>query len=153
MKFIAHRGNTAGPDESRENKPDYIDNAISLGFDVEVDVWLVEDYLCLGHDGPETLIDRTFLETRKDKLWCHAKNLEALEWLVQNHFHCFFHDKDAYVITSHQIIWAYPGETITNNTICVMPERVKNYSDQDLRMSLGICSDFVEMYKNNLFDV
>ena len=52
MVLISHRGNTNGKFESYENEPMYIDKAISDGFDVEIDVWMVEGQLFLGHDIP-----------------------------------------------------------------------------------------------------
>ena len=36
MKLIAHRGNTNGIVLEYENKPDYVENAINMGFDVEL---------------------------------------------------------------------------------------------------------------------
>ena len=38
MKIIAHRGLLVGPDPKAENQLDTIDEALSYGFDVEVDV-------------------------------------------------------------------------------------------------------------------
>ena len=38
MKFISHRGNLDGPMKEFENHPDYINDAIKKGFDVEIDV-------------------------------------------------------------------------------------------------------------------
>ena len=43
MKFIAHRGNVFGPNVELENSPNYIDKAISTGYDVEVDLWVKDD--------------------------------------------------------------------------------------------------------------
>lgn len=40
MKFIAHRGNVFGPNIELENSPNYIYEAISMGYDVEVDLWV-----------------------------------------------------------------------------------------------------------------
>ena len=45
MKLIAHRGNTHGPDEGKENNPDYIDKSLSEAYDAEIDV----RYDHLGH--------------------------------------------------------------------------------------------------------
>lgn len=136
--LIAHRGNTNGPDPSRENSPEYIDLAIHNGFDVEIDVWGVDGRLWLGHDGPQYQIDVQFLKDRSSKLWCHAKNLEALKFLVKNGFHVFSHENDDYILTSKGYIWAYPGKPVDEDVICVMPER-GGYATR----CLGICSDFV----------
>ena len=37
MIRIAHRGNFAGINRDRENSPDYIEEAIAAGYNVEVD--------------------------------------------------------------------------------------------------------------------
>ena len=77
--LIAHRGNTNGP-SPHENHPDYIEQAMAAGFDVETDVWYVEGGWFLGHDSAEYEIEENFLEN--PKLWCHAKNLSALERML-----------------------------------------------------------------------
>ena len=70
--FISHRGNLQGPDKNQENSPDYVQTALEKGYDVEIDVWFVNDVFYLGHDKPQYQIDESFL--KNDKLWCHAKN-------------------------------------------------------------------------------
>jgi hypothetical protein len=154
MKFIAHRGNTTGKRTEFENKPFYIDEALHQGFDVEIDIWIKDNRIYLGHDGPEVLIDIDFLNKRKKHLWCHAKNLAALQFLLKNDFHCFFHDIDAYTITSKGIIWTYPGNYINENTICVMPERYMTKTEindmKNLSVCFGICSDVISIYKNEI---
>ena len=39
MILISHRGNINGKKPDLENKPEYIQNAIKLGYNVEIDVW------------------------------------------------------------------------------------------------------------------
>ena len=58
MKLIAHRGNTEGPNPLEENKPEYIEQAIENGFDVEIDIWYITQtkQFFLGHNKPEYLI-------------------------------------------------------------------------------------------------
>lgn len=133
MKLIAHRGNTNGRIPERENKPDYIDEALSYGFDVEIDVWVENSKIFLGHDYPETEINIQFLIKRQDKLWCHAKNLHALELLLDHKLHTFFHDSDEYTITSKGFIWAHPNSKFSSRTICVM--------GVPTRECFGLCSD------------
>ncbi len=55
MKLIAHRGNTQGPNPERENSPEYIEEALNAGYDVEVDVWYdcATEKFWLGHDEPQ----------------------------------------------------------------------------------------------------
>ena len=42
MKFISHRGNLTGKGE-RENWPDQIKLCVDQGYDVEIDVWAIDD--------------------------------------------------------------------------------------------------------------
>ena len=53
MKLIAHRGNIFGPNLDRENNPDYILEALDYGCDVEIDLWVKDNDLFLGHSSPE----------------------------------------------------------------------------------------------------
>lgn len=147
--IIAHRGNVDGPNPERENMPAYIDEALKQGFDVEVDVWVVNEKIYLGHDRPTTPVSLQFLHDRSDKLWCHAKNLEALSLLLHNHLHVFFHNTDAYVLTSKGIIWAYPGQSVNGHTICVLPEKGTNKTEEIIN-ALGICTDFASLYRKSL---
>lgn len=150
MHFIAHRGNTHGPNKERENTPKYIDQALSQGFQVEVDIWMQDGQLYLGHDAPETPIAPHFLFMRNVSLWCHAKNLAAFEFLLVNGLHCFYHDKDAYTLTSRAVIWAYPGQECGSSAVCVMPERCDQTHAQDLWGCAGICSDYIAKYKTHI---
>lgn len=136
MILISHRGNICGRSIDRENTPDYIDEAIDKGFDVEIDIWVNGSDIYLGHDGPETKICINFLRARESRLWCHAKSLESLEFLLTHGFHTFFHDRDEYTLTSKGYIWAHPKSKFSNMTICVMGTPTPN--------CLGWCSDYVE---------
>ena len=49
MFFISHRGNVNGKNQEYENNPEYILEAIGLGFDVEVDIWLYKTKLYFSH--------------------------------------------------------------------------------------------------------
>lgn len=153
VKLIAHRGNVDGPCPGTENHPDYVLQALSRGYDVEIDVWRdpANGTLFLGHDEPQYPIETSFLDLHRDRLWCHAKNVHALSFLVQGGFHVFYHDVDHYVLTSRGVIWAYPGQPVGPGIVCVMPERVQGgYADDELRKALGICTDHVALYADRL---
>ena len=79
MILISHRGNINGKIPSKENTLEYIQSAIDLNFNVEVDVWVIDGDIYLGHDGPQKdqKIEIDFL--RQKEIWCHAKNIDALE--------------------------------------------------------------------------
>lgn len=145
--WIAHRGNVFGPDPERENEPSYIEAALEQGYHVEVDVWFKDGKWLLGHDEGTYEVELDFL--RDDRIWCHAKNLEALSTLIEHQVHVFSHDCDRVVLTSRGYLWTYPGTTISTHTICVMPERAPRgtYTLPDIWSCRGLCSDYVGIYK------
>ena len=108
MYLISHRGNINSINKDRENSPDYINEALENGFDVEVDVRFENGKFFLGHDFNQFEIDKKFL--LNSKIWCHAKTNEALIALDQIKAHYFWHQEDDYTITSKGYIWTYPGK-------------------------------------------
>lgn len=144
MILISHRGNLNGPNRDQENHPDYIKSALSAGFNVELDLWKIENKLYLGHDGPQFLIKESFIcDTR---FWVHAKNIDAAFHLTHlKMIHWFFHDQDDCVLTSSGFLWTFPGKKLTNKSIAVMPERVSE--PYDLSNCYGICTDYPYNYK------
>ena len=79
MKIISHRANIFGPNPLLENHPDQIDKCIKLGYDVEVDVRLINDSFYLGHDSPDHCVSLEWINERKSNLWIHCKNLNSLD--------------------------------------------------------------------------
>jgi len=144
MILISHRGNTKGRFESYENEPNYIDNAISEGFDVEIDVWYRDGVLWLGHDNPEYGVNFGWFKERINKLWLHCKNIEAVEFFSSHEYeyNYFWHQEDTITLTSKKYIWAYPGKQPIKNSIAVMPEL---YNDS-IENCIGICSDYITKY-------
>jgi hypothetical protein len=145
MILISHRGNLNGPNPERENSPEYIDEAIKAGYDVEIDIWLNDGILYLGHDSIQYQTSHQWLKNRKDKLWIHCKNIEAIETLsfFGHDYHYFWHQEDTLTLTSKNIIWVYPGKQSIQNSIAVMPEI---YND-NLDHCMGVCSDYIQNYK------
>ena len=141
MKLIAHRGNISGPSEY-ENHPNYIEETLELGYDCEVDVWYRNGEYWLGHDEPVYDIGKSFL--RNNKLWCHAKNLEALDMMLKDDIHCFWHQKDDVTLTSKNYICTYPKKRLLKGAACVMPEL--GY-EGNIKECFAICSDYIKDYK------
>lgn len=148
MKLIAHRGLTAGPNKNLENQPDTIKTSLGEGFDVEIDLWVVNGRLYLGHDEPMYNITEEFITT--PGMWVHAKSLGTLHWLVNSKLdiNYFWHENDSYTLTSKGYIWAYPGKSLTTSCVMVMPE----WEDQTLNNArtadcYAICSDYVKKLK------
>ena len=112
MILISHRGNLNGPDPKNENSHEYIDIAIENGFDVEVDVYFYKNNFYLGHDEPTYLSSLEYLENKK--IWCHAKNMEAMEAFYKTKCHYFWHETDSLTLTSKGYYWTYPGKKLFN---------------------------------------
>jgi hypothetical protein len=145
MVYIAHRGNTNGKFESYENEPMYIDKAISEGFDVEVDVWMVEGILFLGHDEPQYGVIQHWFNERYNRLWIHCKNVEAMEWFnMIGGFKYFWHTTDNYTLISNGMVLVKPGEKLIENSICCMPEM--GYIG-DITKCYAIMTDDIGKYK------
>ena len=144
MKLIAHRGNIDGPSEL-ENHPIHVKETILKGLDCEVDVWLKDGEYFLGHNEPIYDVSRAFLKHRR--LWCHAKNLEALSEMLQDGIHCFWHEDDDATLTSQGYIWTYPDKPLQKDSICVLPELGIN---GNLKKCFGICTDFPLKYEKDL---
>lgn len=144
MILISHRGNINGRITEYENKPEYIEDTIRLGFDVEIDVWVVGGTLLLGHDEPQYPIDIHWLENLSNKLWIHCKNIEAMEWFnMIGGFNYFWHEEDTMTFTSNGYMWVYPGKQPVKNSIAVMPE----ICSDDISECKGVCSDYIKKYK------
>ncbi len=139
--MIAHRGNVDGPQPELENSPLYINKALAAGYNVEIDVWLVESRWMLGHDEPQYEVDEAFVV--REGLWCHAKNIAALEELTSLGAHVFWHQEDDVTLTSRGFLWTYPGKDLTSKSICVMPEKAKYKTIE----CAGICTDYIKRYE------
>ncbi len=136
MILIAHRGNLNGK-TNIENQPEYIQEALVQDFDVEIDVWYIEDEFWLGHDIPQYKIEENFLEN--PRLWCHAKSIDTLYKMTSNSLiHCFWHQEDDVTLTSRGYLWTYPGKQLTKKSICVLPE--KRFEAE----MAGVCSDYIK---------
>ena len=153
MKIISHRGNISGQVKDLENTKDYIEAAISNGFDVEVDLWLIDNIFYFGHDEPQFKVSFSWLVSKEKKIWIHCKNIEAIHFLTitKNNLNYFFHQNDDLVLTSNKKLWVYPEKEYSNNSIIVCSDI--NFFDKLLnKMPYGVCTDYPillrEKFKN-----
>lgn len=160
MRLISHRGNINGPDPDKENNPKHIEWLLNYrdpngGFkkfiyDIEVDIWKIDDKIYLGHDEPKYEINKRFIQSHQKYLWFHIKSVQTYYWMRKT-FGCrcvkyFWHQNDDFSLTSNGYLWTYPGKELTDISICVLPEQ-SNYTNEELKSCHGICSDFIEKYK------
>lgn len=159
MKLIAHRGNITGPNPLEENKPEYIENAISQGYDVEIDIRyeIKTETFFLGHDDPQYVVDWLWLSKYRENLWIHCKNIDALYEFSSgtNGYNYFWHERDRHTLTSQGYIWSSPGQSYNSRSIIVMPEMSDGlkFRKSDIMVDMkvyncfAICSDYVGKIK------
>ena len=147
MIIISHRGNLYGKDVDRENTQEAIEEALAQGFDVEVDLWVVDGFLYLGHDKPQYAITISWLNNKSQHLWIHAKNIEAAEFLSDHAknplLHWFWHEEDAMTITNKGFIWSYPKIYVKD---CIVVEL--NRVDLPSKVK-GVCTDVPLLYRKS----
>ena len=151
MIYIAHRGLINGPNFELENNPEWIAQVLKMGYSAEIDLRVYNGKMYLGHDEPQYEVDFDFLRNNKDKLWIHAKDHVALEWMVRTGslLNYFWHDSDDYTLTSYGYIWTYPGKPLNPFSICVQPERARGFKPELFNEKcVGVCSKFVGSMQN-----
>ena len=147
MKIIAHRGLLNGPESSLENSIESISRCLDLGFDVEVDIRLINNKLYLGHDDPIELLNLGDIDS--SKVWFHAKDIQVAHFLLSRKIeHVFYHEDDPVVLTSSGYIWSNLNSELTESSICVLPEQ-SGQKFEDLNC-FGVCTDFPILYKKRL---
>lgn len=146
MKYISHRGNLNGPNTARQNSPDYIDEAVAAGYEVEVDLRMVGVQFWLGHDYPQHLVNESWLAERRRKLLLHLKDVHVLNWFLKNphaDWHYFCHSRDPFTLTSQGHVWLHDlSLPATLNTIVPLISKplVQFYANRDV---YAVCSDYV----------
>ena len=143
-KCLSHRGNIKGPIPDKENRPSYIDCAIQLGYDVEVDIRFINNEYWLGHDEPQYKVEELWMNLRKDNIWYHCKDLNsAIELSKSKKFKFFCHTQDDYVITSTGHLWVHDLSGNINDN-CIIPlldlNSIKKYKHLK---PFAICTDYI----------
>ena len=144
MKFIAHRGNTVGPQPSFENKIHYIREARDQGYQVEIDLQLVSGVLYLGHDDPQERFPLAWAES--DDFFCHAKTPEAFGALLKLGANTFYHENDPVTLTSRQLIWCFPGvHPVDPHAIWLSLQDIPLPDTALMSNIYGICGDYASV--------
>jgi len=147
MKLISHRGNICGRFLDKENRPSYIDCALQLGYDVEVDVRYVNGAFWLGHDTPDYKISESWISLRNSKLWLHCKDIFSAIKLKNMNVNYFCHTSDPYVPVSSGHFWVH-DLTLPIDHNCIIPLLNKtDVTSYTGNQPYGICTDFINFAK------
>lgn len=145
MIKIAHRGNTHGAKPELENRPEYLLDAITNGFQVEVDVWWHENSIYFGHDFPQYYVSPEQFVAIKNDAWFHCKTFDTLYHFLINHdeeLNFFWHQTDQFALTNNNAMWTYPGNPVSDLSILVDLDLT---SGAPYDILYGICSDNVAL--------
>ena len=145
MRLISHRGNLSGPNPENENTLLHIQRAIDRGYDVEIDVRLLDGQLYLGHDSPDYPVELSWLLERKDHLWIHAKNFKAMDFLLPHDFRVFYHSVEKHVVIGNtKTAWSCDLMEATEKSVVPMIglDDVEKYKGLAAGF-YGVCSDYI----------
>lgn len=149
MIIISHRGHLDGPNPETENKPEQISYCIEKGYDVEIDLWYVNNEYFLGHDHPIYKVDLVdFIYKNSMKLWIHCKNIEAFGMLADcgMSLNFFWHQEDLFTLTAWDYIWSYPNSKppYFRNQILLDFSKDVNFDYYKSLKIKGVCVDYVK---------
>lgn len=150
MKLISHRGNIQGPLPHLENSMPYIQGAIDLGHDVEIDVRLIKNKLFLGHDKADYEVSLKWLVDRKNNLWVHTKNFAALDYLISHDLRIFYHQKEDHTIINNcNLIWSHNLSEASEKSIIplISLDDIDQFDFLKLENIFDICSDYIDCLK------
>lgn len=145
MKLISHRGNLKGSIPEKENRPSYIDCALQLGYEVEIDIRYVNGEFWLGHDTPDFKVSTNWIEKRKDNLWFHCKDISSAHKLKELDLNLkyFCHNYDPFIIVSTGHLWVHDLNLNLNNN-CIIPLLTKkDMLNNKINNVYAICSDYI----------
>jgi hypothetical protein len=146
MILISHRGNINGPSKD-ENNPIRIEDVILQGYDVEIDLRILNSEFYLGHDTEDYKVSEKWILKHKDKFWIHCKTIDTIQQIHNSKrlgdTNYFFHYNDKCTLTSKGFLWVFPGFQPIQNSIAVLPE----LKDDNISKSIGVCSDFIKRYE------
>lgn len=143
MIKISHRGNINGSNPEKENSVEYIYQALTSGFNVEVDVRMKNGNLYFGHDEPQYKIPDYFLEMFGERLWLHCKDFDSLYYLSTNSkkYNFFWHQNDDYTLTSKGYVWTCKTQDYFDRLVVVaLDETSLKTVNQKV---YGVCSDYI----------
>lgn len=180
VKIISHRGYLEGKDELRENEPTAIIDCINKGFDVEIDLNLINCYfpnerfasdfeLALGHDKLKCLIKEEFLTQFGNCLFVHAKSIESFSWLIlsqaNGNLKYFYHTEEdlVKVLDAHNFnkyLWSHKPQIYNNypdkEGMIIVTRDCFDSKDKmtydEIKDFGGICTDFPLYYKKLIED-
>jgi HAD superfamily hydrolase (TIGR01509 family) len=149
--LISRRGNLEGANPEKENTPAYVQHALNLSFDVQVDVWSGKDGgWYLGNDGPKHKVDLTFLQSKG--LWLRCGDVQTFQLvtsLITVKAFVGQPDSKSMLLTTSGHCWTgTAGQELVETSILaygVAPDEVYELEEK----VFGLCQDDVLVLRNS----
>jgi|TARA_R110000868_G_scaffold3277_1_gene21436 hypothetical protein len=151
MLYISYQGIYDGQNYEYANTPDQIGKSFNNGFACMVDVWRIDNTLCVGPEAAPIPVTDKYLQG--NRFWIKCGNQETYDWFLTQslrQYPNYFYQPNSMdnVLTSSNRLWT-PGTVAVNDTsIIVLPEIQDRglFSTVHLRC-YGVCSTFLTFIK------
>jgi|TARA_R110000868_G_scaffold348441_1_gene609548 hypothetical protein len=151
MLYISYQGIFDGKDYEDANTPNQIGKSFNNGYSCMVDVWRIDDTLCVGPEAAPIPVTNKYLQG--NRFWIKCGNQTTYDWFTTqslrqypNYFYQPISNEN--VTTSSNRLWT-PGTVAVNDTsIVVLPEVTDRglFSTVHLRC-YGVCSTYLSFIK------
>ena len=151
MLYISYQGIFDGKDYEDANTPNQIGKSFNNGYSCMVDVWRIDDTLCVGPESAPIPVTNKYLQG--NRFWIKCGNQTTYDWFTTqslrqypNYFYQPISNEN--VTTSSNRLWT-PGTVAVNDTsIVVLPEVTDRglFSTVHLRC-YGVCSTYLSFIK------
>ena len=151
MLYISYQGIFDGKDSEDANTPNQIGKSFNNGYSCMVDVWRIDDTLCVGPEAAPIPVTNKYLQG--NRFWIKCGNQTTYDWFTTqslrqypNYFYQPISNEN--VTTSSNRLWT-PGTVAVNDTsIVVLPEVTDRglFSTVHLRC-YGVCSTYLSFIK------
>ena len=151
MLYISYQGIFDGKDYEDANTPDQIGKSFNNGFSCMVDVWRIDNTLCVGPESAPIPVTDKYLEG--NRFWIKCGNQATYNWFTTQslrQYPNYFYQPNSMVnaLTSSNRLWT-PGTVPVNDTsIIALPE----IQDRGLLSTVhlrcyGVCSTYLNFIK------
>ena len=151
MLYISYQGIYDGQNYEDANTPNQIGKSFNNGFSCMVDVWRIDDTLCVGPEAAPIPVTNKYLQG--NRFWIKCGDQSTYDWFTTqslrqypNYFYQPVYNEN--VTTSSNRLWT-PGTVAVNDTsIVVLPE----INDRGLLSTVhlrcyGVCSTYLTFIK------
>lgn len=151
MLYISYQGIYDGQNYEYTNTPDQIGKSFNNGFSCMVDVWRIDNTLCVGPEAAPIPVTDKYLQG--NRFWIKCGNQETYDWFTTQSlrkYPNYFYQPvyNSVVTTSSNKLWTPGTVAVDNSSIVVLPE----IADRGLLSTVhlrcyGVCSTYLTFIK------